>query len=292
MRTLQGLKQKINSNRYLCILLLPMLLYLLLWRAFPLIYTIFLSFHKYNLVYDSKPVLNGIKNYIELFNDSRFVYSVWISIYFMILATLFELILGTFLAIIVNDEYRGKNILQGILILPMVVSPVAVGTIWYILYNYQLGPISYVLRTIGFSVPDWLGSSTALYAVLIADIWQWTPFIFILVLAALQDVSNEILEAASIDGCFGFNMFRYMVFPLVKPVILTAGLLRAMDAFRILDKIFIMTGGGPGKITEVASLHVYRTAFTKLNFGYAAAQVIVILIVTAFMYWLYLKTID
>lgn len=282
-----------RKNISLWILLCPMVAYLIAWRALPLLYTIDLGFHKFNLVFDNEPVFTGLRNYSNLLKDRRFLYSLWISLLFMFMATGLQLILGVPLALLANGKYRGKGILQGILILPMVVSPVAVGTIWYILYNAQLGPITYAVKRLGFIAPDWLGqTSTALYAVLIADIWQWTPFIFVLALSALQGIPEEIYEASTIDGCTGWNTLRFVTLPMIKPVLFSAAALRAMDALRIFETMYIMTGGGPGRATEVISILVYRTAFSQLNFGYAAAQVTVILLVTALLYWIYMRMFE
>ena len=201
-----------------------------------------------------------------------------------------EVVLGVALALLVNRSFRGQTFVQGILIVPMITSPVAVGTIWYLLYNSKIGPLTYFVERLGFGTQDWLGATaTALPAIVLADIWEWTPFVFLLALSGLQGIPETVIEAARIDGAGGWRLFRFVTFPMLRGVIVAAGILRAMDAFKIFDTIFIMTGGGPGRSTESASLLVYRTAFTQFEFGYAAAMVIVVLGLTASLYWLYTR---
>jgi multiple sugar transport system permease protein len=268
--------------------LLPMLIYILIWRIFPLLYTVFLSTQSWNIMYRREATFIGLSNYIELAVDSRFHHALFISFFFMFVATSIEVLVGTILAVVMDEVLRGKGILRGIILLPMFLNPVAVGTIWKILYEPSLGPLNYFVQLLGGEKINWLGSSsTALWAILISDIWQWSPFIFLLVLSALQGIPKSLVEAAKIDGAGDFTIFRKVTLPMIMGTIFVAALLRAMDAFRVFPKIYIMTGGGPGQSTESASILVLKTAFRYFEVGYGASMTIVMLILLMLVYGFY-----
>jgi multiple sugar transport system permease protein len=230
----------------------------------------------------------GLKNYLDLAVDTRFHHALFISFFFMFVATAIEVVIGTLLAVVMDEVLRGRGILRGILLLPMFLNPVAVGTIWKILYEPSLGPLNYFVQLLGGDKVNWLGSSrTALWAILVADIWQWSPFIFLLVLSALQGIPKSLVEAAKIDGAGDFMIFRKITLPMITGTIFVAALLRAMDAFRVFPKIYIMTGGGPGQSTESASILVLKTAFRYFEVGYGASMTIVMLILLMIVYGFY-----
>lgn len=268
--------------------LLPMLIYILIWRIFPLVYTLFLSTQSWNIMYRREASFYGLRNYLELAVDTRFHHALFISFFFMFVATAIEVVIGTVLAVVMDEVLRGRGILRGIILLPMFLNPVAVGTIWKILYEPSLGPLNYFVQLLGGEKVNWLGSSsTALWAILVADIWQWSPFIFLLVLSALQGIPKSLVEAAKIDGAGDFMIFRKITLPMIMGTIFIAALLRAMDAFRVFPKIYIMTGGGPGQSTESASILVLKTAFRYFEVGYGASMTIVMLILLMIVYGFY-----
>ena len=270
--------------------LLPMLLYILIWRIFPLFYTILLSTQSWNIMYRREPSFVGFQNYFELLKDTRFHHSLFISFFFMFVATIFEVILGTIIAVVMDRIIHGKGIFQGFILLPMFLNPVAVGTIWKILYEPSIGPLNYFLEILNLKKVNWLGTSkTAIWAILVADIWQWSPFIFLLVLSALQGIPKTIVEAARVDGASDIKIFFRITLPLISGTIFLSGLLRAMDAFRIFSKIYVMTGGGPGQATESASILVLRTAFRYFEVGYGASMTIIMLILLLMVYTVYLN---
>jgi multiple sugar transport system permease protein len=269
-----------------------MIAYVLWWRIIPLFHTIYLSLNRWNLIRQTAPSFIGFDNFVELFTDGRFHHALLVSFFVLFVATAIEVVLGTGLAVVFDKNFRGKGAIRGVLILPMFLNPVAVGTIWYILYEPSIGPLNYFLSSLGLNTVNWLGSpSVALWAVLIADIWQWTPFIFLLVLSGLQGVPLTLIEAAQIDGASDAIIFRKIILPLVSGTILVASLLRAMDAFRIFPKIYVMTGGGPGQATESASILILKTAFRFFEMGYAASMTIVMLVLLMVMYSFYLRFI-
>lgn len=272
------------------VFLVPCIAYLLIWRIFPLIYTTYLSITSFNILKQNAPRFVGFNNYIKLAADPVFINSLKLTFIFGGVATLLELILGLAMALLFDTGIKGKNIISGIILAPMILTPVVVGVIWYILYHDMVGPFNYSLRLMGLGGMKWLSSSsTAMLSIIIADIWQWTPFMFLLLLSALQVVPIQLYEAARVDGASNLASFRYITLPMIKDMILVALILRSMDAFRIFDKIFVMTGGGPGHSTEVTTIQIYRTAFNYFQMGYAASMVIVLLVVVSALYSLYLK---
>ena len=203
----------------------------------------------------------------------------------MVVATFVQVAFGLFLAILFNREFYGKGFLRAILLLPMVITPVVVGTIWYILFHDTIGPINYMLSLIHIKPINWLGNPwSAFMAIVVSDTWQWTPFIFLLLLASLQVIDPVYYEAAKVDGASGGQCFRYITFPFIRKSIVIAAVLRSMDVFRIFDVVFVLTFGGPGTSTETVSLLVYKAAFKYFEIGYSSALVIILLILLAVMY--------
>lgn len=274
------------------ILLIPGLVYVLVWRILPSFYTVYLSFTSYNLAFDRAPTWTGLDNYVRLFRDVKLLNSLWITLKFSISATLLELALGLSVAILLDRRLPARNLILGICLLPMVLAPVAVATIWYVLFHNFVGPIPHLIELANGPEIRWLSSKgTALLAIIIADVWEWTPLMMLLLLAALQGVSRDTVEAAMVDGASGFQVFRFITVPQIMGMIAVAIGLRFMDAFLELDKVMVMTGGGPGTSTEFVSVRIYRTAFEFFTLGYAAAIVVIVLIGLAGVYRLYLRAL-
>ena len=284
------MKKYLRSSLFL--FLAPALVYLFIWRIVPVFYTVYLSFTEWNLLKANAPSWIGLDNYIYILSDGRFFNSLKITILFLILATAVEVIAGMGIAVLLDRKIRGIEVIKGLYLIPMLITPVVVGTIWYIIFHSKIGPLNYLLMVVGISPVKWLDSpTTALYSIIIADAWQWTPFVVLLVLAALQTVSVELYEAAKMDGASTTQLFRFITLPSIKRVLLIVAIIRGMDAFRIFDTVFIMTGGGPASATEVASMLVYRTAFQFFKLGYASAMVIILLCVISAFTWIYVRTL-
>jgi multiple sugar transport system permease protein len=222
----------------------------------------------------------GLDNYLRIFTDPSVFTSLRVTLTFAGAVVAAELILGIALAFLVEKGVRGLAVFRTIFILPMMIAPVVVGLIWRYLYDTRFGLINYLLTKIGLGAQLWLASpDLSLPAIIIADIWQWTPFIFIIILAGLQSLPASAVEAARVDGCSVLQIIWHIKLPLLLPVITVALLLRLIDAFRVLEVIFIMTFGGPGLTTEVLSLHIYKTAFLSQRLGLASAIANFLLIV-------------
>lgn len=272
--------------------LFPMIAYLVLWRLLPLLYTVYLSLNDWNLIKRGGAKLVGLDNYVHLVWDTRFHDSLWFSFSFMFISTAIQTILGVGLALATDRSFRGKSFVQGALLLPMFLTPVAVGSIWYILFQPSIGPLNYLTGLVGLPPVNWLGSAaTALWGIVAAETWQWTPFIYLLVLSALQGIPESVVEAAQIDRASYWVIVWRIILPLIKGTILVAALLRAMEAFRVFPTIYVMTGGGPGRATEASSILIYKTAFRFFEIGYASAMTIVMLVLLVSAYGFYLKVV-
>lgn len=255
---------------------------------YPLGYMIYGSFRAWDPSQNiSETEFVGLKNYITLFFDPAFRESLSVTLTFAFAVVTAELAIGVGLALLLDRNIRGMSVLRTLFILPMMIAPVVVGLMWRYMYHPTVGTINRTLKSMGLEGVDWLGQH-ALLSVIIADIWQWTPFIFILSLAALQSLPHYALEAAKIDGATGWQQIRYIKLPLMMPVLIVTGLLRLIDAFKVLEVILVMTEGGPGLSTEIIALRISRTATEFRELGVAAAMsnylLILLLILTLGMF--------
>ena len=276
----------------LLVFLLPALIYVAAWRILPALYTAYLSFTLYNLAYDPSLRWIGFANYARLARESGLLSSFTVTMEFTIIVTLAELALGLLAALLFNRSLPMRNLLLGIFLIPIVLPPVVVGTIWYILFNQFVGPIPYLLQLVHGPAIPWLATPrTALFGLIVSDVWEWTPLVALLLLSALQAIPIDIVEAALVDGASGLKLFRYITLPQIAAMMVVAVGLRFMDAFRELDKVIIMTGGGPGTATDFLSMHIYRAAFKFFTLGYAAAIVVVALAFLGMIYALYFRAL-
>lgn len=229
----------------------------------------------------------GLKNYIFLWNDPNFHESLGVTLRFAFFVVTIEMVIGVGLALLLDREIRGISLLRTMFILPMMIAPVVVGLMWRYMYHPTVGTFNRFLDSIGLPRVDWLGDY-ALTSVIIADIWQWTPFIFILSLAALQSLPRSALEAARIDGATAWQQIIHIKLPLMMPVLIVTALLRLIDAFKVLEVILVMTEGGPGLSTEILALQISRTATEFRELGVAAAMsnylLILLLLLTVGMF--------
>ncbi|MEM9678294.1 MAG: sugar ABC transporter permease [Pseudomonadota bacterium] len=229
----------------------------------------------------------GLRNYVTLWGDPNFHESLSVTLIFAFVGVTVEMILGVGLALLLDRNLRGMTLLRTMFILPMMIAPVVVGLMWRYMFHPTVGTFNRTLETVGLPTVDWLGQN-ALLSVIIADIWQWTPFIFILSLAALQSLPRSALEAARIDGATGWQQIVHIKLPLMMPVLIVTGLLRLIDAFKVLEVILVLTEGGPGLSTEILALRISRTATEFRELGVAAAMsnylLILLMLLTAAMF--------
>ena len=252
--------------------MLPAVVIMAIALLYPLGYMIWGSFRAWDPTQTiGEAEFVGLKNYITLWNDPNFRESLSVTLRFAFFVVTFELVIGVGLALLLDRNIRGMSILRTLFILPMMIAPVVVGLMWRYMYHPTVGTFNRTLEWLGLPSVDWLGQH-ALTSVIIADIWQWTPFIFILALAALQSLPRSALEAARIDGATAWQQIWHIKLPLMMPVLIVTGLLRLIDAFKVLEVILVMTEGGPGLSTEIVALRISRTATEFRELGVAAAM--------------------
>ena len=260
-------------------LIAPTIVVLLSLSIYPLIYAVKISFQSGA----GDAARWTFDNFARLASDKFFLEALAHTFIYAAIALTFEFLLGLGLAILVDGPLRGRSFFRSALLIPMMLPPVVVGVVWRLMLNSDFGAVNGTLKGAGVNTEalTWTASPVLAFASVIAvDIWQWTPFIFLVLLAGLQAIPQEPYEAAVIDGSSAWQTFRNVTLPLLKPAILIALLLRTMDLLRVFDQIFILTQGGPGFSTETVSLYIYRTAFRFADFGYAAAMSFVLLILT------------
>ena len=223
---------------------------------------------------------SGLDSFIQVYSDPAVWRSLRITLWFAALCVASEMLLGIALALALEGNMRGMAVFRTIFILPMMIAPIAVGLTWRYLFDAQFGPVNALLGLAGIEPLGWLANETlAFTAIVIADIWQWTPFVFIMIAAGLANVDSAAIEAARIDGATPWQIIRLVKLPMIMPVIAITLVMRLIDAFRVLEVIYILTFGGPGDSTEILSLHIYKTAFIGQKLGSAAAISVLLLVV-------------
>ena len=264
-------------------LIAPAVFVLLLIGLYPFIKLIVTSFQNITM-FDNNTTYQGFVNYARLFDDSRLWESLLHTIIFTLIALPIELVLGYLLALLFLGKLPFKQTLIAIILLPTIISPIVAGSIWRVMFDQRFGPINQIIGWFAGGEVHLLWTVDPILvwpAILVAEVWQWTPFMFLLLLAALSNVDNEQLEAAQIDGATWWMTFRRIVLPAIMPVMFIAVLIRALDLFRVFDVIWTMTQGGPGTFTETISIYAYQMAFREFEISYSSAiAFLVILILT------------
>ncbi len=254
--------------------LAPALLVLGFALLYPIGYMVYASFLEWNPSQRiGEATFVGLRNYTWLLQDESFRESLGVTLKFAAIVVSLEMILGVGLALLLDRSIRGMSVLRTVFILPMMIAPIVVGLVWRYMYHPTVGLFNKTLNAIGLESVPWLSDSFwSLTSIIIADIWQWTPFIFILSLAALQSLPRSALEAARIDGASAWQQIFHIKLPLMMPVLIVTCLLRLIDAFKVLEVVLVMTNGGPGLSTEILSLRIARTASEFRELGVAAAM--------------------
>lgn len=262
--------------------LLPAAVWILIFTIFPLVYAIYTSFWSFRFGTFNQMV--GFANYVRLFTDKNLHNALWVTVYFVVVTVSVEMILGFGFAILFNREVKGKNVMRAIMTLPLFATPVAMGYLGITLYYESNGPINEFIKALGGEGIPWLSNPTwAPIAVMLIDIWQWTPFVFLVSLAGLQGLPQDLYEAGEVDGASNVQLFRFVTLPLMAPILWLILLLRVVEAFKVFDIPTSLTLGGPGRATEVYSLFTYRTALRFFDHGFAATQGFLLLFIVMFL---------
>lgn len=270
-------------------ILLPALIVMLWLTLYPMITVFLTSFQNYNYISGRRSWI-GLGNYRNILTDRVFLTSFWNTIVFCFSTTFLEVFLGTVLALVFYGNFRGKSVFTILLILPMMLSTMVVSAIWKTLFHYDIGLLNTILSSLGLARVGWLiDPHLALWSIVLVDVWQWTPFAFIVMQAGLSSIPQEVFEASVVDGAsYRQRLFR-ITLPILRDQILILCLLRTIDTFKIFAKVFALTGGGPGNATETTSLFVYREAFQYFNLGRSSAASMITLSAVVLMSVFYLQ---
>jgi|LSQX01.2.fsa_nt_gb multiple sugar transport system permease protein len=280
-----------KAERLTYLFVIPAVVVFALLTVYPLIYAIVTGFYKIDFI-KAKTMFYGFQNYAEILTDDTFWVAVKNTLLFVVLAVVFETLLGTVFALFFNSGFRFMKLYRTIVLVPMLLPPITVALTWKMMYDYNFGIFNFLLKTIGLSPVEWLSSTDwALLSVVLTDIWQWTPFVFLVILASLQSIPLEIYESAQVEGASYVQSLRYITLPLLRPALALVLLLRTIDTFRVFDKMYVLTGGGPGNATETITYYIYRYGFRYFQTGYAAAASIIMVIMVLIFSIPYIKQV-
>ena len=261
------------DDRLPLLIVAPAILILLLVGLFPLIYSLVVSFQHLTMT-DNDTAFAGLLNYRELFQDARLWGALGHTAIITIIALPLELLIGFLMAQLFLDAMPGRQAFVALLVLPTVISPIVAGATWRLMFDVRIGPIGQIMSVFTGAPVNimWTINPSLVYpAIIICEVWQWSPFMFLLLLAGLSNVDQSQLEAAELDGASYFRVLRLIVLPAIAPVIAVALLIRGLDLVRIFDIIWALTEGGPGSMTEPISLYTYVQGFSQFETSYTAA---------------------
>jgi multiple sugar transport system permease protein len=270
---------------------LPAVLFVLLMMLFPIIYTVRISFFEWSMSATTPPKWVGLSNYLALLQDNRFWHAVGSTFYFTIAALVAEVILGIAIAVLLSRNFRGKNLVKTVFLLPMVATPVAMGLVWMLIYEPSIGIANIMLKSLGLKPLLWLASpNQVIPSLIIVDIWEWTPMIALIVMAGFATLPSDPYEAADVDGANGWTKFVAITLPLLRPTIIVAAMLRLIDVLKTFDIIYATTQGGPNFASETLNLYGYVLGFQYFKLGMASSLLVIffalVMGLTLLMIWM------
>jgi multiple sugar transport system permease protein len=226
------------------------------------------------------PQFIGFENYARVFTDELLLTSTYNTVVFAVVSVLLELILGLIVAMVICGDSKGARIAMSIFIIPMIMAPVAAGTLWRMMLDSATGVINYFLTFVGIPSVSWLAHpNTAMIAVIMVNVWQLTPWCTVILAAGLKALPSDCLQAALVDGASRWQIFWRIIFPLIRPLLIVVMMIRFIDAFKVFDTIYVMTGGGPGTATEMLPNYIYRQGLRFFDAGYAATLAVMFVLV-------------
>lgn len=244
--------------------------------VYPVVYTGWMSLQEWFASSLTLPKYIGAANYQKILTgDPRFAEAFFRTLYFTLIAVTVETVLGVTMAVLFNREFWGKGLVRTLSILPMMATPTAISLIFVMMYHPTLGVLNYLVTRLGLPLFTWTYSSkTALYAIALVDVWEWTPLIMLIAMAGLASLPKEPYESAKIDGASAFQCFYLITLPLLRPTLVVAILFRAIDSLKTFDIIFVMTQGGPSNASETINILLFNQAFSYFNMGYASSMAV------------------
>lgn len=288
-------RRQMSDLRIVQLFILPTIILLILMNIFPLIYSLFLSFTNFSVISSAPPEWVGIRNYQTILSDGRFWSNFAITGRYALLSVALQTLIGFSLAMLLRRKFRGSGLVTTLILIPMMLSPIVVATFWSLIFDPSKGIFNYL---IGFTdprvAPEWLGRpDLAIWAIIIVDVWMWSPFVMLLSLAGLSAIPEYLYEAAAIDRASSWFQFRRITLPQVLPLLLIAVLFRTIEAFKQFDLVMGLTGGGPGDVTETVSVRLYRLAFQgQFDTGASSALAYIVLIVIIAVSNLYIRALN
>lgn len=263
------------------IFLTPTLIFLGITAFFPLLYSLYLSFFKMKLNMPNQGTrFIGFDNYIRMFSDQLLSQSTVNTVFFAVVSVALEMVLGLMVAMAICSDKRWARTVTSIFVIPMIMAPVAIGTLWRMMLDSSTGIINYLFGFLGIPSISWLSNpTTAMWSVVFVNVWQLTPWVTVICAAGLKALPGDCLQAGLVDGASSWQIFRKIVLPLLRPVLIIVLMIRFIDAFKVFDTVYVMTGGGPGTATEMLPNFIYKQGLRYFDAGYAAALAIVFVLV-------------
>ncbi|MBV9637405.1 MAG: sugar ABC transporter permease [Methylobacteriaceae bacterium] len=282
------------DRRTAFLLIAPAMLVLVAVNIYPFIYALYISLHTFTLGRPTPPRYIGWSNYRDLLDDDRFINSLWVSFKFVAIAAAVEVLVGFALAFLFSAKLRGMATLRKLAILPIMVMPLASGLIWFYIFNENFGAMNWFASLLGapHRIPFLTDGKLAILSLVLADAWQWTPFVMLVMFAALQAIPEYVYEAAKMDGLTPWQTFWRVTLPLLRSAIWVVLVLRVVDAFRMIELIYLMTRGGPGGATETLSWYIYSTGFLDQDLGSAAAEAVVMIIAVSIVAQIFVRRLN
>jgi len=284
-------KERIVYSSFYYMIFAPALLVILFLTIYPITTILYDSFFKYHFVTNARSFV-GLANYTQIIKEELFQRSFFNTLIFTLVASFSEVILGVLLAFLLQRKFWGKRAANLIIIFPMIISTMVICAVWQIFYHFEIGLFNFVLTKIGAQPVGWLTDQrVALFSIILVDIWQWTPFAFLIIQAGIGSIPSDVFEAAQIDGARGSQINMRITLPILWSQILLVLMLRTLDTFRLFDKVYALTGGGPVNSTQTLSFFIYREGFTFFNFGRASAASVITLLVVGFLALFYIRSL-
>ncbi len=282
------------DRQFKYLMIAPAVLVLLLIGLFPIIYTLVVSFQNITMM-DEDRSFSGLINYARLFHDLRLWQALGHTLLLTAIALPLELVLGMAMALLFLERMPGRQVFVALLVLPTVISPIIAGAMWRLLFDNHFGPINQILGWLaGKPMPLlWIVNPDLVYpAIVICEVWQWTPFMFLILLAALSNVDQSLIEAAEIDGAGWWRIFWRIVLPAIRPVLAIVLLIRALDLARLFDIVWALTRGGPGTMTETISVYAYVQGFEQFETSYTAAIALLVIVIFSVLVMVALRRME
>ena len=271
--------------------LVPASLFLFVTSFLPLLYSAYLSFFRFKMnLPKAVPLFIGLENYARVFTDSQLATSALNTLVFALASVSVEMALGLMVALAISGDGKINRVALAIFIVPMIMAPVAAGTLWRMMLDSATGVVNYLLSLLGISGVSWLANTTtAMVSVIFVNIWQLTPWVTVVVADGLKALPQDCIQAALVDGATPFQVFRRIVLPLIMPLLTVILMIRFIDAFKVFDTVYVMTGGGPGLATEMLPNFIYKQGLKYFDAGYAGAMAVLFVLAMTLVVLLFVK---